>query len=112
MSKFKVAVCTLGCKVNYYESEVITQLLRDNGFEICEMNEICDAYVVNSCSVTKDTDRKVFKLIRRLIRTNPCAIICVTGCMAQLRPYDIQQMQVDNNMIVEVTKISKVLYIG
>lgn len=100
MSRFKVAVCTLGCKVNYYESQIITQLLRNNNFKICDMNEICDAYVVNSCSVTADTDRKVFKLIRRLIRTNPCAIICVTGCMAQLRPDDIAKMQTDSDIIV------------
>lgn len=100
MTRYKVAVCTLGCKVNFYESEIMTGLLRKNNFEICSMNDVCDAYIVNSCSVTSDTDRKVFKLIRRLHRTNPCAVICVTGCMAQLRPKDIADMFEYKHMIV------------
>lgn len=100
MSHFKVAVCTLGCKVNFYESEIMKSLLRKKGFEICNTDEVCDAYIVNSCSVTSDTDRKVFKLIRRLHRTNPCAVICVTGCMAQLRPDDIANMFDDSANII------------
>ena len=101
MSQYKVAVRTLGCKVNFYESEIMISLLRKKGFEVCSTNEVCDAYIVNSCSVTSDTDRKVFKLIRRLHRTNPCAVICVTGCMAQLRPNDISKMFEDfGNIIV------------
>lgn len=101
MSQYKVAVCTLGCKVNFYESEIMISLLRKKGFDICGTNDVCDAYIVNSCSVTGDTDRKVFKLIRRLHRTNPCAVICVTGCMAQLRPDDIANMFDDfDNLII------------
>lgn len=100
MTRYKVAVCTLGCKVNFYESEIMIGLLRKNNFEICNTNDACDAYIVNSCSVTSDTDRKVFKLIRRLHRTNPCAVICVTGCMAQLRPDDIAEMFDDAHLII------------
>ena len=76
------------------------KLLREKNCNIKDVNEICDAYIVNSCSVTSDTDRKVFKLIRRLIRNNPCAVICVTGCMAQLRPQDITKISDEVDIIV------------
>ncbi|MBR0159028.1 MAG: tRNA (N(6)-L-threonylcarbamoyladenosine(37)-C(2))-methylthiotransferase MtaB [Clostridia bacterium] len=77
-------ICTLGCKVNFYESECIAQLLEAEGVEILPFESVCDAYIVNSCTVTGESDRKVTQMVRRAVRNNPDALVCVVGCMAQV----------------------------
>ncbi|MBO7406617.1 MAG: tRNA (N(6)-L-threonylcarbamoyladenosine(37)-C(2))-methylthiotransferase MtaB, partial [Clostridia bacterium] len=77
-------ICTLGCKVNFYESECIAQLLEAEGVEILPCECVCDIYIVNSCTVTGESDRKVTQMVRRAVRANPGALVCVVGCMAQV----------------------------
>lgn len=77
-------ICTLGCKVNFYESECIAQLLEAEGVEILPFECVCDIYIVNSCTVTGESDRKVTQMVRRAVRANPDALVCVVGCMAQV----------------------------
>ncbi len=77
------AVLTQGCKVNQYESEAIAEALAARGFVIRQPQEACDLYVVNTCTVTAESDRKARQAIRRLLSENPEAFLIVTGCSAQ-----------------------------
>lgn len=91
--KYTAAIATLGCKVNQYESEAICEELERNGIEIKSASDICDAYVINTCTVTAESDRKGRQLIRRLIAKNPRAVIVVTGCMAQSAPDEVAKIE-------------------
>ena len=84
-----VAFHTLGCKVNHYETEAIWQLFKEAGYERKEFESSADVYVINTCTVTKTCDKKSRQVIRRAIRQNPDAVICVTGCYAQTSPAEI-----------------------
>lgn len=83
-SRKTVGIYTLGCKVNQYESEAIAEGLAARGFSVVPFSEICDAYIINTCTVTAESDRKARQLIRRAIKNNPAAFILVTGCMAEV----------------------------
>lgn len=84
-----VGILTLGCKVNQYESEAIAERLTAQGFEIKPSTEECDAYIINTCTVTAESDRKARQFIRRAISRNSEAYILVTGCLAQTNPQNI-----------------------
>lgn len=84
-----VAFHTLGCKVNHYETEAIWQLFKDSGYERTDFDHTSDVYVINTCTVTNTGDKKSRQVIRRAIRQNPDAVICVTGCYAQTSPAEI-----------------------
>ncbi|PYZ98694.1 tRNA (N(6)-L-threonylcarbamoyladenosine(37)-C(2))-methylthiotransferase MtaB [Alteribacter lacisalsi] len=84
-----VAFHTLGCKVNHYETEAIWQLFKKAGYEKTEFDQTSDVYVINTCTVTNTGDKKSRQVIRRAIRKNPDAVICVTGCYAQTSPAEI-----------------------
>ena len=88
MSEVKgtVGVLTQGCKVNQYESRAIEEALLARGYAICAPEARCDAYIINSCTVTAESDRKARQLIRRVRTQNPEAFIIVTGCFAQTDP--------------------------
>lgn len=84
-----VAFHTLGCKVNHYETESIWQLFQNAGYEKEEYTHISDVYVINTCTVTNTGDKKSRQVIRRAIRKNPDAVVCVTGCYAQTSPAEV-----------------------
>ena len=84
-----VAFHTLGCKVNHYETEAIWQLFKGQGYERVEYEQTADVYVINTCTVTNTGDKKSRQVIRRAVRKNPDAVICVTGCYAQTSPAEI-----------------------
>lgn len=84
-----VAFQTLGCKVNHYETEAIWQLFKGQGYDRVEFESTADVYVVNTCTVTNTGDKKSRQVIRRAVRKNPDAVICVTGCYAQTSPAEI-----------------------
>jgi threonylcarbamoyladenosine tRNA methylthiotransferase MtaB len=84
-----VAFHTLGCKVNHYETEAIWQLFKENSYERTDFEQTADVYVINTCTVTNTGDKKSRQVIRRAIRKNPDAVICVTGCYAQTSPAEI-----------------------
>lgn len=85
----QVAFHTLGCKVNHYETEAIWQLFKNEGYDRVDFESTADVYVINTCTVTNTGDRKSRQVIRRAIRKNPDAVICVTGCYAQTSPAEI-----------------------
>lgn len=84
--KYTVAVYTLGCKVNQYESEAILEAFEQRGFRLGRTDDICDIYIINTCTVTAESDRKARQFIRRAIHRNPNAYVLVTGCLAQTAP--------------------------
>ncbi|KMK75944.1 tRNA (N(6)-L-threonylcarbamoyladenosine(37)-C(2))-methylthiotransferase MtaB [Alkalihalobacillus pseudalcaliphilus] len=84
-----VAFHTLGCKVNHYETEAIWQLFKAQNYEKVDFEKRSDVYVINTCTVTNTGDKKSRQVIRRAIRKNPDAVICVTGCYAQTSPAEI-----------------------
>ncbi|WP_108669599.1 tRNA (N(6)-L-threonylcarbamoyladenosine(37)-C(2))-methylthiotransferase MtaB [Peribacillus acanthi] len=84
-----VAFHTLGCKVNHYETEAIWQLFKADGYDRVDFEGSSDVYVINTCTVTNTGDKKSRQVIRRAIRKNPDAVICVTGCYAQTSPAEI-----------------------
>ena len=89
LSPKTVAVYTLGCKVNQYESEAILEAFEQHGFRPGKPEEVCDIYIINTCTVTAESDRKARQFIRRAIHRNPDAYILVTGCLAQTAPESI-----------------------
>ncbi|MFO1443406.1 tRNA (N(6)-L-threonylcarbamoyladenosine(37)-C(2))-methylthiotransferase MtaB [Bacillus sp. Bva_UNVM-123] len=84
-----VAFHTLGCKVNHYETEAIWQLFKESGYERVDFEAMSDVYIINTCTVTNTGDKKSRQIIRRAIRKNPEAVICVTGCYAQTSPAEV-----------------------
>ena len=84
--KGSVGLYTLGCKVNQYESEAIAEACSGLGLDVLPPDEVCDAYIINTCTVTGEADRKARQFIRRAISRNPDAYIIVTGCFAQVSP--------------------------
>lgn len=79
-------ICTLGCKVNQYESRVFAESLEKYGVKICDFSQKCDIYILNTCAVTSESDRKARQMVRRAVSCNPLAYVIVTGCYAQLDP--------------------------
>lgn len=87
-----VGIYTLGCKVNQYESEAIAEALEKEGFTISNHNDKCDIYIINTCTVTAESDRKARQFIRRAAAKNPLAFIAVTGCLSETRPDEVAKI--------------------
>jgi threonylcarbamoyladenosine tRNA methylthiotransferase MtaB len=94
MNQFKkVAFYTLGCKLNFSETSTIARLFEDVGFAKVEFEETPDVYVINTCSVTENADKKCKQLVKRAQKVNPEAFIVIVGCYAQLKPEEIAKIQ-------------------
>ena len=91
----KFAFYTLGCKTNQYETQAMERLLLEKGHEISHFDEVCDAYIVNTCSVTAVADKKNRAVIRRCRRDNPDALIGVCGCYTQHDAEAVRALGVD-----------------
>lgn len=89
----KVSFLTLGCKVNQYETEAMQELFKKRGYEICNENDICDVYVINTCTVTNLSDRKSRQFISRAKKLNKDAILAVVGCYSQVAPDEISAIE-------------------
>ncbi|ATH59965.1 MULTISPECIES: tRNA (N(6)-L-threonylcarbamoyladenosine(37)-C(2))-methylthiotransferase MtaB [Staphylococcus] len=87
-----VAFHTLGCKVNHYETEAIWQLFKEADYERVDFETNADVFVINTCTVTNTGDKKSRQVIRRAIRQNPEAVVCVTGCYAQTSSAEIMEI--------------------
>ena len=84
-----VAFHTLGCKLNFAESASIVTNMESQSFKRVDYSERADVYIVNTCSVTENADRKCRKAVRQALRKSPSAFVAVIGCYAQLRPEEI-----------------------
>lgn len=87
-----VAFHTLGCKVNHYETEAIWQLFKEASYDRVNFEQNADVFVINTCTVTNTGDKKSRQIIRRAIRRNPDAVVCVTGCYAQTSSAEIMEI--------------------
>ena len=87
----KIAVLTLGCKVNKYESDALIFTLQKKGFEATDALEWADAYIINTCAVTNEAERKSRQMIERCRKFNPNAKIYVVGCASQNRPSQFEK---------------------
>ena len=108
------AALTLGCKVNQYETEAICEALEAMGFTQRPSHEVCDLYILNTCTVTAESDRKSRQMARRLIQKNPKAIVMVTGCSAQGNPASFAAIAgvsavVGNRQKLRVAEIARTL---
>jgi threonylcarbamoyladenosine tRNA methylthiotransferase MtaB len=88
----KVAFYTLGCKLNYSETSSISRLFEDRGYEKVEFSEGADIYVINTCSVTDNADKKCRKVVKEALKHSPDAFITIVGCYAQLKPKEISEI--------------------
>jgi threonylcarbamoyladenosine tRNA methylthiotransferase MtaB len=88
----KAAFYTLGCKVSQYETEAISESFRERGYEVGSFSESCDVYVINTCTVTAEADRKSRQIIRRAKKINPDAKVLVCGCYSQRSPDEVEKI--------------------
>lgn len=102
----RAAFCTLGCKVNSYDTGVMAQCLKDAGYEIVDFSESADVYIINSCTVTGTGDKKSRQMVGRARKNNSDAIICMAGCMAQTDPDSVKKLDVD--LIVGTSQKSRI----
>ncbi len=89
----KVALHTLGCKLNFAETATLVRGFLERGFDVVGFDQPSDVYVLNTCSVTARADSECRQLIRRAIRLSPDAFVVVTGCYAQLRPQEVAAIE-------------------
>lgn len=104
----KVGILSLGCKVNMYESDFVITKLKEAGFTICDFSDICDVYIINTCTVTNTSDVKSRKMIRSAIRRNPDACVIAMGCFIEAnKDFDIEGLDIvvgnkDKSRIVDL----------
>ena len=91
----RVAICTLGCKVNQYETQAMEQELLRRGHSLAEFDEEADAYVVNTCSVTAVSDKKSRQMLRRAKKQNPAAVVAACGCYSQTHSEEAAGLGID-----------------
>ena len=85
----KVAFYTLGCKLNFSETSTIARNFKDEGFDRIDFSEKADMYVINTCSVTENADKKFKDIVKLALKSNPDAFVAAVGCYAQLKPEEL-----------------------
>ena len=85
----KVAFYTLGCKLNYSETSTIARSFNEEGFDRVDFSELADIYVINTCSVTENADKRFKTIVKQAQKSNPKAFVAAIGCYAQLKPQDL-----------------------
>lgn len=91
--KQKVSIYTFGCKMNQYESQAMAEMLHD--YQVGFSQDKADLFIVNSCTVTSEAERKLRQLFRRLKGLNPNSKIIITGCYSQLSPNELRELGAD-----------------
>ena len=93
MNQFeRVAFYTLGCKLNFSETSTIARLFEDGGFAKVDFEDNPDIFVINTCSVTENADKKCKQLVKRAKKISPESMVIILGCYAQLKPEEISQI--------------------
>ncbi len=107
----KVAFYTLGCKLNFSETSTISRLFEEAGFAKVDFEETPDIYVINTCSVTENADKKCKQLVKRAKKINPEAYVVIIGCFAQLKPVEISQIDGVNMVLGANEKFNIIAHI-
>ncbi len=92
MNMKKVAFYTLGCKLNFSETSTLARMMEQQGYERVEFNQQPDIFIINTCSVTDNADRKCRKIVREAQKVNPDGFVAILGCYAQLKPTEISEI--------------------
>jgi threonylcarbamoyladenosine tRNA methylthiotransferase MtaB len=108
----RIALHTLGCKLNYAESSMLGKQFADRGFEVVDFDEPADVYVINTCSVTERADRECRQIIRRALRRAGNPFVIVTGCYAQLEPEEVASIEGVDVVLGAKEKFQLFDYIG
>lgn len=103
-----VAFCTLGCKVNQYETNGMIQAFLEKGFEIVDFSEKADIYVINTCTVTSISDKKSRQMIRRTKQLNPDALVVAVGCYAQVAKDKLEEIK-DIDLILGISEKTEIV---
>ncbi|MBQ4522585.1 MAG: tRNA (N(6)-L-threonylcarbamoyladenosine(37)-C(2))-methylthiotransferase MtaB [Lachnospiraceae bacterium] len=106
----KVGTLTLGCKVNQYETDAVTEMLENAGYKMVPFEEEADVYIINTCSVTNVADKKSMKMIRRAKKKNPDAVIVAMGCFVQAKAEELENAEsidilIGNNKKKEIVSV-------
>ncbi|MEF9953195.1 MAG: tRNA (N(6)-L-threonylcarbamoyladenosine(37)-C(2))-methylthiotransferase MtaB [Clostridium sp.] len=104
----KVALYTLGCRVNQYETESITESFTKKGYEVVDFEGYADVYVINTCTVTNIGDKKSRKMLRKAKKTNPESVVVAAGCYAQVSPDEISSIE-EVDVVVGTSDKSKIV---
>ena len=91
----KIAIYTLGCKVNQYETQAMEQELVRRGHELVDFEDAADAYIINTCTVTAVSDKKSRQMIRRAKKNNPAAVVAACGCYVQTHEAEAKGLGID-----------------
>ncbi len=89
----KVAFYTLGCKLNYSETSTIGRMFESRGYQKVEFNDTPDIFIINTCSVTENADKKCKKIVKEANKINPDGYVAIIGCYAQLKPQEISEIE-------------------
>ena len=89
----KVAFYTLGCKLNYSETSTISRMFEDRGYQKVEFTDSPDIFIINTCSVTENADKKCRKIVKEAKKISPGSYVTIIGCYAQLKPREISQIE-------------------
>ena len=108
----KVAFHTLGCKLNFTETSTIARSFVENGFELTDFSKKADFYVINTCSVTDNADKKFKNVLNRAKKNNPYAFNIVVGCYAQLKPKSISKIPGVDLVLGANEKFNAIDYVG
>lgn len=103
-----VTFYTLGCKLNFSESSTIARQMEGEGFARANFTDGADVYVINTCSVTENADKKCRKVVKEALKYNPLAKVVVIGCYAQLKPQEIAEIQGVNMVLGAAEKFNLV----
>lgn len=89
----KIALHTLGCKLNFSETSAIARILSEQGYQKVEFSDRADYYIINTCSVTENADKETKQVVKTALKTNPEAKVIIVGCYAQLKPEEISKIK-------------------
>src|SRR5688572_21660847 len=88
----KVAFYTLGCKLNYSETSTISRMFEERGYKKVDFTDTPDIFIINTCSVTENADKKCHKIVREARQISPDGYVAIIGCYAQLKPKEISEI--------------------
>lgn len=110
--KKKVAFYTLGCKLNFSETSTIARSFINEGFDRVEFNEVADIYVINTCSVTENADKRFKSIVKQAQKVNPDAFVAAVGCYAQLKPQELADVNGVDLVLGATEKFNLTSYIN
>ncbi len=108
----KVAFYTLGCKLNYSETSTISRMFEDKGYKKVDFTDTPDIFIINTCSVTENADKKCRKIVKEAKKVSPSSFVTIIGCYAQLKPKEISEIEGVDAVLGAAEKFQLLDYLG